>query len=149
MFFVKILNLRQINCSGATCGHSRAVLANLVHVGILLHIKYFKGKHLSIFSSIFFLYVHMWISDMRFTTSCLPPVHKTMPTQAFTEMDIGRTVRKAMKKFATVIDDTQDRLSHDQIIHACSVSAPSIISIVCYVVLVGRLLCVLFFVSSM
>ena len=42
-------------------------------------------------------------------------------------MDIGRTVRKAMKKFAEAIDDAQDRLSHDQIIHACSVSAPSII----------------------
>ena len=51
-----------------------------------------------------------------------------MPIQVLAEMDIGRTVRKAMKKFATVIDDTQDRLSHDEIIHACSVSAPSIIS---------------------
>ena len=81
---------------------------------------------------------------MQFITYCLLPVHNTMPIQVLAEMDIGRTVRKAMKKFATVIDDTQDRLSHDQIIHACSVSAPSIISIVCYVVLVGRLLCVLY-----
>ena len=52
-----------------------------------------------------------------------------MPIQVLAEMDIGRTVRKAMKKFATVIDDTQDRLSHDEIIHACSVSTPSIIGI--------------------
>jgi len=81
---------------------------------------------------------------MQFIVFCHPPVHYTMLTQVFTDMHIGRTVRKAMKKFATVIDDTQDRLSHDQIIHACSVSAPSIISIVCYVVLVGRLLCVLY-----
>ena len=73
-----------------------------------------------------------------------PQVHNTMLTQVFTDMDIGRTVRKAMKKFATVIDDTQDRLSHDQIIHACSVSAPSIIGIACYFFLVRRLLCVLY-----
>ena len=80
---------------------------------------------------------------MRFTTSCLPPVHNTMPTQVFTEMDIGRTVRKAMKKFATVIDDTQDRLSHDEIIHACSVSAPSIIGMAYYFFVVGRIFCML------
>ena len=78
---------------------------------------------------------------MRFTIFCLPSVHNTMSTQVFTEMDIGRTVRKAMKKFAAVIDDTQDRLSHDQIIHACSVSAPSIIGIACDFLLVGLIFC--------
>jgi hypothetical protein len=71
----------------------------------------------------------MCICDMQFITYCLLPVHNTMPIQVLAEMDIGRTVRKAMKKFATVIDDTQDRLSHDEIIHACSVSTPSIIGI--------------------
>jgi hypothetical protein len=53
--------------------------------------------------------------------------HNTLFIQVVTTMDIGRTVRKAMKKFAEAIDDAQDRLSHDQIIHACSVSTPSVI----------------------
>ena len=66
-----------------------------------------------------------------------------MPIQVLAEMDIGRTVRKAMKKFATVIDDTQDRLSHDEIIHACSVSTPSIIGIDYFFFLVGRIFCLL------
>jgi len=72
---------------------------------------------------------HIQNIAIQFTVYCVIPCHNDMLIQVFNKMDIGRTVRKAMKKFADAIDDVQDRLSHDQIIHACSVSEPSVIGI--------------------
>lgn len=57
-------------------------------------------------------------------------------------MEVGRTVRKALKKFAGVIDSSSDRLSHDQIIQACSNSTPSVIGDLCCRLLVWLLSCI-------
>ena len=46
-------------------------------------------------------------------------------------MSIGKTVRKAIQLFADQVDTYQDRMSHDDIIHACSISTPSIIGMRC------------------
>jgi hypothetical protein len=40
-------------------------------------------------------------------------------------MNIGKTVRTAVQKLAVEIDSCTNRLSHDEIIHACSITTPS------------------------
>ena len=88
---------------------------------------FFKFRNTVCFDFLFLVRVihKIWMCNLMYIVNV--PFHNTLFIQVLTNMDIGRTVRKAMKKLAEAIDDAQDRLSHDQIIHACSVSTPSII----------------------
>lgn len=69
-------------------------------------------------------YVHFWYACLM---HCMDTRKLTYTYSGVHDMNIGKTVRKAVQRLADAIDGIEDRMSHDDIIDACAVSTPSVI----------------------